>query len=126
MLFSRKTAGQLLSYGFKTVIHTFLLITLILGVIYLIWEYMVKRLIILLVCQNIFGYIPLISNCCVILSQNNGGNSTTVILPIDSVVEKTVAIAERLSEVDVSAPIKIAEVKISLIDLKSNVLFRSN
>lgn len=57
-----------------------------------------------------FFYIPIISEHCELLSANDKDSSRTVVLPIDSVIEKTVSIAERLSETDVSAPVKITEI----------------
>jgi hypothetical protein len=120
---SLKHASQFLCSGLKYVFQALFFIALVLGAIYVIWKYLVKMFILLLVCQTIIGSIPGISDYCQLQSENSGGNPTTLVLPIDSVIEKTVAIAERLSETDVSAPIKITEVKISLIDLKTNVLY---
>jgi hypothetical protein len=126
ILSSLQSAGQCLCFGLKYVFQALFIIALVLGASYVIWKYLVylvKMFIFLLVCQTIIRYIPGISDYCQRQSENSGGNPTTLVLPIDSVVEKTVAIAERLSETDVSAPIKITEVKISLIDLKTNVLY---
>ena len=67
--------------------------------------------------------MPSISDRCELLKAHIEGSSKTIMLPIDSIIEKTVAIAEQLSETDVSAPIKITEIEISLIDLKTNVLY---
>ena len=64
-----------------------------------------------------------ISDFCTLISANGNGNSTAIVLPIDAVVEKTVSIAERLAETDVSLPIKITEIRIALIDLKTSVLY---
>ncbi len=126
ILSSLQSAGQCLCFGLKYVFQALFIIALVLGASYVIWKYLVylvKMFIFLLVCQTIIRYIPGISDYCQQQSEKSGGNPTTLVLPIDSVVEKTVAMAERLSETDVSAPIKITEVKISLIDLKTNVLY---
>jgi len=107
--------------GIKLIIKALVYAVLVLGFIYIVWNYVMKKLFILLICQSIFGYVPLISNYCTPLSESGSTNSIMVSLPVEPLVEKTVQLAEHLSETNVSMPIKLAIVKISLFDLKSSV-----
>jgi len=54
-------------------------------------------------------------------SSSNLKNPLIKMPSVPTFVEKTTELAERLSNVDISAPHKLTEVKISLIDLKSRV-----
>ena len=115
--------GQFLRYIMKHLTTALVFVILLLGLMHVIWKYVMKRLIFWFVCGSIISYLPGTSYYCTHYSTLNDGNSTMPSLPIHSVVEKTVELAERLSDADVSAPIKLTEIKIALIDLKTSVSF---
>ncbi|UJR17018.1 hypothetical protein I4U23_003916 [Adineta vaga] len=107
----------------EQIILTLVFLLLVLGITYAIWKYLVNMLIVTTICQYTISSLLGISQYYAQYSTSNNDNSSKVTLPIDSFVDKTVQLAKRLSETDVSASIKLTEIKISLIDLKTNVLF---
>ena len=78
-------------------------------------------------CSILPGFIASISRVSKFCEQTPGkidGNRTTrAAAALDSILINSVSIAEQLSETDISVPIKIAEVKLSLIDLQTNIAF---
>jgi hypothetical protein len=118
----RSTIAWLL-YIMQIFLQLLLIIIAVLGVLHVVWNYAIKSFILLLICRSLVGNLPYISDHCELLSKTNDGNSTMVSLPVNSFLEKTVELAERLSDTDVSATVKLTEVKISLIDLKVNVMY---
>ncbi len=113
------------SYSVKFIIIT----ALIVGVLAITWAAIWQYVIPLWVCSN----IPLANSIFPFCKPQNSAppsdptsssNLKNPLIKMPSVptfVEKTTELAERLSNVDISAPHKLTEVKISLIDLKSRV-----
>ncbi|CAF1680332.1 unnamed protein product, partial [Adineta ricciae] len=113
------------SYGLKHLIIVLAIIILLGIVLVFLWH-----LLLILLCNYIPFAGTILPFCKVGVltktpesSPSNLENPTIKIPSVSAFVEKTTDLAERLSSVDVSAPTKLTEVKISLIDLKARVVY---
>ncbi|CAF1629115.1 unnamed protein product, partial [Adineta ricciae] len=117
--------SKIYSYGLKHLI-TVLAIIILLGIVLIfLWH-----LLVFLSCNYIPFAGAILPFCkAEVLTKTpessppNLENPTIKIPSVSAFVEKTTDLAERLSSVDVNAPTKLTEVKISLIDLKARVVY---
>ena len=114
--------SRLYSYVFKNIILFLFGVAILMGTWILIWQYMIP----LWICSNIplaTTLIPICKSPPTPIPAPIPENPLIKMPSVPTFVEKTTELAERLSNVDVSAPNKLTEVKISLIDLKARISY---